>query len=190
MKIPVREVRYNPELQKDTLFDTDIVANLRQDTIAVLAFVTQSETNVVVDKPVKTMEIAGFEHYTMYGQFSSGDATGEIRYFWNIRKENPVFFDVSKVQIRFTNQGWCDVDYSVDDMLMDRITQEYQLFVKANRNVPKKFEEIENKLMKLRSIPVSQKARAEIIKITDEISAILGNISPKASIEKIPTQEF
>ena len=44
--------------------------------------------------------------------------------------------------------------------------------------------------MKLRSIPVSQKARAEIIKITDEISAILGNISPKASIEKIPTQEF
>ena len=190
MKIPVRELRYNPELKKDTLFDTDIVANLRQETIAVLAIVTQSETNVVVEKPVKTMEIASFEHYTMYGQFSSGDATGEIRYFWNVRKDNPEFFDVHKVQIRFTNQGWCDVDYSVDRMLMDRISQEYQLFVKANRNVPKKFEEIENKLMKLRSIPVSQKARAEIIKITDEISAILGNISPKASIEKIPTQEF
>lgn len=190
MKIPVRELRYNFDEQKDTLFDTDISANLRQDTVAVLSIVTQCDSNVELGDPVKTMDIAGFGHYTMEGDFSSGDATGKIRYFWTVRNENPQFYDVTKIQMKFGDQGWSEMDYSDDKMFMDRVTQEYQLFVKANRNVPKKFEAIEAKLDTLRKLQVSGKAHEEIMRVTGEISAILGNAHGGPDTVNLATKEF
>ena len=179
MKIPVRDERFNPATGKMEMMDVDIVADLRQEAIAVFSMVTQCDTNVELCDPVKMRSIAGFDHFYTKGEFSSGDAFGEITFSWSVRQVDPQYYDVMKITMCLGDLGWCDIDWRSHNVFLDRVTQEYQLFLEATRFVPKRYEEIEEILRQLRVLPMPEKYHDQVVKLADQASALLGNAMKK-----------
>lgn len=179
MKIPVRDERFNRETGKVETMDIDIVDELRQEAIAVFSMVTQCDTNVVLCPPVKMRTMAGFDHFYTEGEFSSGDAYGKITFGWTVRQENPQFYDVMKITLNIANLGWCDIDWRSHDMFLERVTNEYKLFLEASKFVPRRYAEIEDYLDQLRALPMPQKYHDQVVKLVDKVSALLGNALKK-----------
>jgi hypothetical protein len=179
MKIPVRDERFNPATGQMEMMDIDIAAELRQEAIAVFSMVTQCESNVELSPPNKMRTVAGFDHYCVEGEFSSGDAYGKITFGWTVKTEDPKYYDVMRITLNIGNNGWCDIDWRSNDVFLERVTNEYRLFLEAQKFVPKKYGEIEELLRQLRVLPMPDKYHDQVVKLADEISALLGNAMSK-----------
>lgn len=179
MKIATKEERFNPTTGKVEMMNTDLLNNLREDATAVFSMVTQCDSNVVLEKPEKLRSVAGFDHYCTKGEFSSGDAFGVITFGWTVRQENPEYYDVMSITMNMCNMGWCDIDYRSPGVFLHRVTQEYQLYLETKKSVPKKFPEIEELLRQIRVVPMPQVPHDEVVKLVDQISALLGNTMSK-----------
>lgn len=179
MKIPVIDDRFNFTTQKVEKMSVDIMADLKQEAISVLSMVTQCDTNVVLESPVKLRTIAGFDYYCSNGEFSSGDAYGTISFSWTVRQIDPQYYDVNKISIKLGELGWCDIDWRSHNAFLDRMTQEYQLFLEANKFVPKRYAEIEDILEKIRALDMPKTYHDQVTKLVDKVSALLGNATGK-----------
>lgn len=179
MKIPTKEERFDINIGKLRIMDVDIIQDLTQETIALLSLVTQCESNVVLDTPVKLRTVAGFDHYFVKGEFSSGDAYGNISFAWTVKTENPEQYDVHKITVEFPNMGECEIIWNSNKTVVDRMSQEYSLFLQASRFVPKRYKEIEALLQKIRTMHLEQDVRDKILPIIDQVSALLGNALKK-----------
>lgn len=179
MKIPVVDERYNFATGKVEPMTIDIMAELKQEAIGVFSMVTQCDTNVELEPPVKMRSIAGFDHYYTHGEFSSGDAYGEITFGWTVRQVDPHYYDVMKITLNIADLGWCDIDWRGHNVFLDRVTQEYQLFLEASKFVPKRYSEIEELLRQLRVLQMPEKYHDQVVKLVDKVSALLGNAMTK-----------
>lgn len=179
MKIPVIDDRYNPASGEVERMKVDIMADLKQETIGVFSMVTQCDTNVEFQPPVKMRSIAGFDHYYAMGEFSSGDAYGQITFGWTVRQVDPEYYDVMKITLNIADLGWCDIDWRSHNAFLDRTTQEYRLFLEASKFVPKRYAEIEELLRQLRVLPMPEKYHDQVVKLVDKVSALLGNAMTK-----------
>lgn len=179
MKIPVIDDRYNYATGKVEKMHVDILAELRQEAISVFSMVTQCDTNVELGPAVKMRSIAGFDHFYTRGQFSSGDAYGDITFGWTVRQVDPQHYDVMKITLCIADMGWCDIDWRTHTEFLNRVTQEYQLFLEATKFVPKRYAEIEELLRQLRVLPMPEKYHDQVVKLADKVSALLGNAMTK-----------
>ena len=179
MKIPVIDDRFNFATQKVEKMRIDIMPELRQEAIGVLSMVTQCDTNVELESPVKMRTVAGFDYYCARGEFSTGDAYGEISFSWTVRQVDPQYYDVTKISVKMGELGWCDVDWRSDNAFLDRMTQEYQLFLQANKFVPRRYAEIEGILEQIRGLDIPKEYHDRIVKLVDQASALLGNAANK-----------
>jgi len=179
MKIPVIDDRYNYATGQVEKMHVDILAELRQEAISVFSMVTQCDTNVELGPAVKMRSIAGFDHFYTRGQFSSGDAYGDITFGWTVRQVDPQHYDVMKITLCIADMGWCDIDWRTHTEFLNRVTQEYQLFLEATKFVPKRYAEIEELLRQLRVLPMPEKYHDQVVKLADKVSALLGNAMTK-----------
>ena len=183
MKIPAIDDRFNFATQKVEKMRIDIMAELKQEATGVLSIVTQCDTNVELGEPVKLRTVAGFDYYCARGEFSSGDAYGEISFTWTARQVDPQYYDVTQISVKMGELGWCDVDWRSDNAFLDRMTQEYQLFLQANKFVPRRYAEIEDILDEIRKLDIPKKYRDRVVKLVDKASALLGNAATKKEPE-------
>ena len=170
MKIPTVDNRFDIASGQLLPVKVDLLEDLRKETIAVLSITTQCESNVVFGTPVKVRSVAGFHHWEVTGEFSSGDAYGEVKFTWSVRQESPEFYDVMTVGIKMGEYGWCDVDYRGDNMFMEQVEQEYRAFRHANKFVPRKYPEIEAILDEIR-----KEGNEKVTGLADRISQLIGN---------------
>lgn len=179
MKIPVIDDRFNFATRQVEKMPISIVPELKQEATSVLSMVTQCDTNVELETPVKLRSIAGFDHYYVHGEFSSGDAYGEIGFNWTTRQVDPQFYDVTRITVKLGDLGWCDIEWRTHNAFLDRMTQEYQLFLEASKFVPKRFTEIEDILQQIRELDLPKTYHDRVLKLVDRASALLGNIAGK-----------
>ena len=175
MKIPVIDDRYNLETGRVEPTRVDIMTELQQETVCVLAMVTQCDANVVLSGPVKVRTVAGFDHYSASGEFSSGDAYGDILFTWTVRQDSPQFYDVNRIVVRMGDIGQCEVDWRSHNAFLDRMTQEYRMFLEATKFVPRRYAEIEDILDQIRALEIPGKYRGRVVELADKVSALLGN---------------
>ena len=176
MKIPVRQEIYDPETRGNALRDTDIVSELKGTAVSALSFVTQCDTGVTFGVPVFSRAVAGFDHFYVCGEFSSGDAWGELRFEWTVRHDSPEYYDVNRCAMRFGDLGWNEMEYHGDTGFVERASSGYRQFLDTYRFLPRHFPEIEDLLDRILKVPMPEKSRETVSGLAAKISGLLGNI--------------
>ena len=179
MKIPVIGTFFNPETKQEEPRETNLVDELRDVAVSAFSFVTQCETGVEFDVPVLERSIAGMDHYRMHGVFSSGDAFGELMFKWTVRHDNPQFYDVNTCAVKYGDLGWAEMPYHGPAGFVDRVTQDYRMFLEALKFLPRRFPEIEDLLDRIRAVDVPAKQKEKIKELADQISELIGNAPEK-----------
>lgn len=175
MKIPVIGKAFNPATNQEEPRRTDLANELKDVVVSALSFVTQCETGVEFGKPELLRSVAGMDHYQIHGEFSSGDAFGELMFRWTARHDSPAFYDVNTCAVKFGSLGWAEAAYHGPAGFVDRITQDYRMFLETLKFLPRRFPEIEDILDSIRAVDVPPGQKQEIKSLADQISALIGN---------------
>lgn len=178
MKYPVREERFDFATGKVGMVDVDIVEDVRQDILSMLAMVTQCETSVEINRTDKTSEVANVEHWIAYGEFSSGEAAGMVSFSWAIKKKDPQYYEVNSVAFNLNNLGLHRVLYRTKEELLGAFEREFKLYLTSMQLIPKRFPDIMCRIEELCSIAQPEKKeRAETLK--KEAFHLLGELTSK-----------
>ena len=181
MKYPVRDERFDFSTGKVGTVDVDVVEDVRQDILSMLALVTQCETEVIIDRQTKTDEKAGVEHWIAYGEFSSGEAAGMVSFSWTIKKKDPSFYDVNSVAFDMNSLGLHRVDYRSKEDLLHAFEREFKLFLTSMQLLPRRFPDITWRVEKLAEMAASANKdnRETAEKLREEIFHLLGELTTK-----------
>ena len=183
MKIPVIGKAFNPASNQEEPRRTDLVNELKDVVVSAFSFVTQCETGAMFEKPELLRSIAGMDHYQMHGVFSSGDAFGELMFRWTVRHDNPEFYDVNTCAVKFGSLGWAEAAYHGPAEFVDRITQDYRMFLETIKFLPRRFPEIEGILDQIRAVEAPEEQKQKIKSLADQISELIGNAPEKKEKE-------
>lgn len=182
MKYPVREERFDFATGKVSMVDVDIVEDVRQDILSMLAMVTQCETSVTINRKRKEREIAGVEHWLAYGEFSSGEAMGTVSFSWTVKKDNPQFYDVNSVGFDMNTLGFHRVLYRSKEEMMLAFEREFKLFLNSMQAIPRRFPDIMCRIEELGKLARPDKEeRADTL--TTEIYHMLGELTSKEMVQ-------
>lgn len=182
MKYPVREERFDFATGKVGMVDVDIVEDMKQDIVSMLAMVTQCETSVEINRKDLSREVAGVEHWIAYGEFSSGEAAGMVSFSWTIKKKDPQYYDVNSVAFDLNQLGLHRVLYRTKEELLAAFEREFKLFLDSMQLIPKRFPDIMCRIEELCSIARPEKMeRAETLKA--ETFHLLGELTSKEMLQ-------
>jgi len=182
MKYPVREERFDFATGKVGMVDVDIVADVRQDIVSVLAMVTQCETSVTIDNKFMDRDIAGVEHWMAHGEFSSGEAMGKVSFTWTVKKDNPQFYDVDAVGFDMNTLGFHRVTFRSKDDLLLAFEREFKLLLNSLQLIPRRFPDITARIEKLGNLAAPGKEEmAE--KLKTELFHMLGELTNKEMVQ-------
>ena len=179
MKYPVREERFDFAAGKVGMVDVDIVEDVRQDIVSMLALVTQCETSVTIDRKDLSREVAGVEHWIAYGEFSSGEAAGMVSFSWTVKKNDPQYYDVNSVAFDLNKLGLHRVLYRSKEDLLAAFEREFKLFLSSMQIIPRRFPDITCRIEEMSQLVTESKKKERADELKKEIFHMLGELTTK-----------
>ena len=179
MKYPVREERFDFATGKVGMVDVDIVEDVKQDIVSMLAMVTQCETSVTIDRKDLSREVAGVEHWIAYGEFSSGEAAGMVSFSWTVKKNDPQYYDVNSVAFDLNKLGLHRVLYRSKEDLLAAFEREFKLFLSSMQIIPRRFPDITCRIEEMSQLVTESKKKERADELKKEIFHMLGELTTK-----------
>lgn len=179
MKYPVREERFDFATGKVGMVDVDIVEDMKQDIVSMLAMVTQCDTSVEINRKDMSREVAGTEHWIAYGEFSSGEAAGMVSFSWTVKKKDPQFYDVNSVAFDMNSLGLHRVLYRSKDELLLAFEREFKLFLNSMQIIPRRFPDITCRIEEMSQLVTESKKKERADELKKEIFHMLGEMTTK-----------
>lgn len=150
---------------------TNILDAVKAEFCSALSFIAETTVYVTLQQPSLIKAIAGVNHYEVKGEYSVGEASGDIKFMYI---ETPTEISINRILVSMGGSGMSDCPFETPEAFYNALLNKHKAFVSFSRTTPIRMQRISTLCDDLENLECAQHTHNEIVKIVSNIRVQLG----------------